>query len=54
MSNQVILLSPCKNVLHILGVRLFTIIVLSRKEEEKGPLHNAKSIITEHRTNPEH
>lgn len=47
VSNQIILLSPCKNVLHILGLRLFTII-LSRKEEHKGPLHNAKAVITEY------
>lgn len=36
VSDQIILLSPCKNVLHILGLRLFTI-VLSRKEKHKGP-----------------
>lgn len=53
VSNQALLLSPCKNVLPILGVRLFTIIVLSRKEEDKGPPHNAKPVITEYKTNPE-
>lgn len=37
MSNQGIVLSPCKKALHTLGVRLFTILVLPEKGEVKGP-----------------
>lgn len=38
VSNQVILFFSCKNAPHILGVRLFTIIDLSRKGKDKDPM----------------
>lgn len=55
VSNQAGLLSLCKNVLRAPGIRLFTIIVLLRKENDKGKaLHKAKPIITEYKTKPEY